>query len=367
MNNTSPALTTKLRLRSPPEHVFPRLTPAQMDRVAAHGRRRRVENGEVLLEMGESGKIFVVAAGSIETVRMVGDVEEIIVTHGVGSFTGEVAVLSGRRGLARNRAREAGEVIEVDRAGLKALVQTDSELSDILMRLSSCAASKSSPRLDGPGTPRLELFRGDAPHQRVPYPRRATDDVYRPRAGRGRQELLDRFHVSVADVPVVIVGGAPCSTTRPTKDRAVVGLNPRRRFGAGADVVIVGAGPAGLAAAGYGASGGLDVLVGGSSAPGGQAGASSRIENYLGFPTRISARISRAALTAKRRSSGPRSSWRRRREASSAGAGRSPSSSRLGLRSPRDDRYRDAGLYRRLAVPDRPALRGGCVLRGHGD
>jgi len=93
-----------------------------------------VQTGEVLLEMGESGRIFVVTAGSIETVRMVGDVEEIIVTHEVGSFTGEVAVLSGRRGLARNRAREAGEVIEVDRSRLMALVQTDSELSDILMR-----------------------------------------------------------------------------------------------------------------------------------------------------------------------------------------------------------------------------------------
>jgi len=109
---TSPAATTTLRLGSPAEHVFPRLTPAQMDRVAVHGQRRRVRSGEVLLEIGESGRIFVVTAGSVETMRVVADVEEIIVTHGVGSFTGEVAVLSGRRGLARNRAREAGEVID---------------------------------------------------------------------------------------------------------------------------------------------------------------------------------------------------------------------------------------------------------------
>src|SRR5262245_39769189 len=108
----NPGFTTSLKLKFPPEHVFPRLTAAQIDRVAAHGHRRRVEDGEVLLELGESGRIFVVTAGSIETVRMVGDVEEIIVTHGVGSFTGEVAVLSGRRGLARNRGREPGEVIE---------------------------------------------------------------------------------------------------------------------------------------------------------------------------------------------------------------------------------------------------------------
>src|SRR5262249_12529932 len=131
---TGPAATTTLRLASTPEHVFPKLTPAQMERVAAFGRLRRVEEGEVILEMGAGGRIFVVTAGSIETVRMVGDAEEVIVTHGVGSFTGETAVLSGQRGLARHRARQAGEVIEVDRSRLMTLVQTDSELSEILMR-----------------------------------------------------------------------------------------------------------------------------------------------------------------------------------------------------------------------------------------
>lgn len=290
MNNTNPAATTNLRLRSPPEHVFPRLTPAQMDRVAAHGRRRRVENGEALLKMGESGKIFVVTAGSVETVRMVGDVEEIIVTHGVGSFTGEVAVLSGRRGLAFNRAREAGEVIEVDRSQLMALVQTDSELSDILMRAfilrrleiiargstdlvllgSSCSA----------GTLRIKEFltRNAQPMTYIDLEQDA--DV---------EELLDRFHVSVADVPVVIVGGRTV-LHNPTNERIAqcAGLNAPVDPAQVRDVVIVGAGPAGLAAAVYGASEGLDVLVVESSAPGGQAGASSRIENYLGFPMGIS-------------------------------------------------------------------------------
>src|SRR5262249_36862163 len=85
--------STKPKLTPRPEHVFPGLTRVQMDRVVPYGRVRRVGNGEVLLEMGESGRIFVVTAGSIETVRMSGDVEEVIVTHGVGSFTGEIAVL----------------------------------------------------------------------------------------------------------------------------------------------------------------------------------------------------------------------------------------------------------------------------------
>jgi thioredoxin reductase (NADPH) len=261
-----------------------------MDRVAAHGRRRRVQTGEVLLEMGESGRIFVVTAGSIETVRMVGDVEEIIVTHEVGSFTGEVAVLSGRRGLARNRAREAGEVIEVDRSRLMALVQTDSELSDILMRafilrrLEIIARGSTDLVLLGSrysaGTLRIKEFltRNAQPMTYIDLEQDA--DV---------EELLDRFHVSVAEVPVVIVGGRTV-LHNPSNERIAecVGLNTPVDSAQVRDVVIVGAGPAGLAAAVYGASEGLDVLVVESSAPGGQAGASSRIENYLGFPAGIS-------------------------------------------------------------------------------
>ena len=279
-----------LRLESPPEHVFPRLTPAQIDRVAAHGHRRRVENGEVLLEIGESGKIFVVTAGSIETARMVGDVEEIIVTHGVGSFTGEVAVLSGRRGLARNRARESGEVIELDRSRLMALVQTDSELSDILMRafilrrLEIIARGSTELVLLGSrhsaDTLRIKDFLTSNAQPMTYVDLERDADV---------QELLDRFRVSAADMPVVIFRGHTI-LHNPTNERIAecIGLNAPVDPAQVRDVVIVGAGPAGLAAAVYGASEGLDVLVVESRAPGGQAGASSRIENYLGFPTGIS-------------------------------------------------------------------------------
>ena len=287
---TSPAATTKLKLGSPPEHVFPKLTPAQMDRVAAYGRLRRVENGEVLLEMGESGRIFVITAGSIETVRMAGDVEEIIVTHGVGSFTGEIAVLSGRRGLARNRAREAGEVIEVDRARLMALVQTDSELSDVLMRafilrrLEMIARGSADLVLLGSrhsaGTLRIKEFltRNGQPLTYIDLEQDA--DV---------QELLDRFRVGGAEVPVLIFAGRTV-LRNPTNEKIAecLGLNAPVDSAQVRDAVIVGAGPAGLAAAVYGASEGLDVLVVESTAPGGQAGASSRIENYLGFPMGIS-------------------------------------------------------------------------------
>jgi thioredoxin reductase (NADPH) len=287
---TSAAATTTLRLSSPPEHVFPKLTPAQMNRVAAHGRLRRIESGEVLLEMGESGRIFVVTAGSIETIRMVGEVEEIIVTHGVGSFTGEIAVLSGRRGLARNRAREAGEVIELERHQLVALVQTDSELSDIfirafiLRRVAVIARGSADLVLLGSrysaGTLRIKEFltRNGQPLTYIDLEQDAD-----------AQELLDRFEIGVADVPVLVCGGRTVLRNPANEEIADrVGLNAQIDLAQVRDAVIVGAGPAGLAAAVYGASEGLDVLVVESNAPGGQAGTSSRIENYLGFPMGIS-------------------------------------------------------------------------------
>src|SRR5262245_22197678 len=287
---TSLADSMKLRLGYQPENVFPRMSPVQMNRVADYGRIHSMAEGEVLLEIGESGRIFVITAGSVETVRMAGDVEELIVIHGVGSFTGEVAVLSGRRGLARNRARAAGEVIEVDRSRLMALVQTDSELSDILMRafilrrLAMIAHSSADVVLLGSrhsaSTLRIKEFltRNGQPLEYIDLERDV--DV---------QELLDRFHVGIADVPVLILGGRSV-LRNPTNDEIAdcLSLNAPVDPAQVRDVVIVGAGPAGLAAAVYGASEGLDVLVLEATAPGGQAGSSSRIENYLGFPMGIS-------------------------------------------------------------------------------
>src|SRR6266511_3394598 len=113
----------------------PILTEAQIARIAAYGRARRVQRGEVLVEAGmRTARFFVVTAGRIEIVRPSGATEELLAVYGPGMFTGEITLLSGRRGLAQIRAGEAGEVIEVDREHLLALVQTDSELSDILMR-----------------------------------------------------------------------------------------------------------------------------------------------------------------------------------------------------------------------------------------
>src|SRR5205814_505847 len=207
-----------------------------------------------------------------------------------GQFTGEMSVLSGRRGLVRIRALEAGEVVEVDRDQLLSVVQADSELSEILMRafilrrVELVAQGFGDVVLVGSthsaGTLRVKEFL-----TRNAYPHAYVDLDKSPEA----QELLDRFQVGVADVPVLICRGASV-LRNPTNHQIAdcLGLNAPLDQAKVHDVVVVGAGPAGLAAAVYGASEGLDVVVLEPVAPGGQAGSSSRIENYLGFPMGIS-------------------------------------------------------------------------------
>jgi thioredoxin reductase (NADPH) len=289
MTDTTPAIP--LTVSSRVEDVFPTLTPAQVTRVAAHGHVRQVQSGEVLVEAGDlTTRFFVVKEGQVDIVRPSGAAEELVAGLRAGQFTGEVNMLSGRRGLVRIRASEPSDVIELDRQHLVALVQTDSELSEIFMRafilrrveiiaqgLGDVVVVGSS---HSPGTLRLREFLTRNGH---PY---ASVDVERD---AGVQELLDRFHVGVKDVPVVICRGQ--RVLRNPSNRQVadcLGFNEAIDQTQIRDVVIVGAGPAGLAAAVYSASEGLDVLVLETNAPGGQAGSSSKIENYLGFPAGIS-------------------------------------------------------------------------------
>src|SRR5213596_3432123 len=272
------------------EHIYPTLTPAQLGRIAAHGRRGRVEAGEVLVQAGEqTARLFVVVAGRIDVVRPSAAGDEVVVAFGPGMFTGEVTMLSGRPGLAQIRAGAAGEVIEVGRDELLSLIQSDGELSEIIMRafilrrVELIARGISDVVVLGSahcqGTLRIREFltRNGHPHTMLDLDRHA-----------GVQELLDRFHVSAADVPVVITCGEVVLRNPSNQQIAdALGFNDAIDQTQVRDLVIVGAGPSGLAAAVYGASEGLDVLVVESTAPGGQAGSSSRIENYLGFPTGI--------------------------------------------------------------------------------
>jgi thioredoxin reductase (NADPH) len=272
------------------DQVFPTLTPPQVARIAAHGRRRQVQPGEVLLDVGDQLRFFVVTEAKIDIVSASGPSESLIVTLQPGQFTGEVNMLSGRRQFTRIRATAAGEVIELEREQLLALVQTDSELSDILMRafilrrVELIAHQVGDAVLVGSNhsadTLRIKEFltRNSYPHAYVDLDR--DPDV---------QDLFDRFHVGLADIPVVICRGQFVLRNPSNREIAdCLGFNEAIDRTHVRDLVVVGAGPSGLAAAVYGASEGLDVLVLESDAPGGQAGSSSKIENYLGFPTGIS-------------------------------------------------------------------------------
>ena len=275
----------------PAENLFPTLTPAQIARIAIRGKVRTTSQGEVLFDAGDQVVPFLVLTrGQIEIVRPSGTTETLVAVHEPGQFTGETNMLSGRRTLVRARVSKPGEVIEMSREQMLSLVQTDSELSEIIMRafilrrLELVAHGLGDVVLIGSahcaGTLRAKEFltRNGHPYSYIDLDRDA--DV---------QELLDRFHVEAKDVPVLICRGEVV-LRNPTNQQIAdcLGFNEAIDQAHLRDVVIVGAGPSGLAAAVYGASEGLDVLVLESNVPGGQAGSSSKIENYLGFPTGIS-------------------------------------------------------------------------------
>ena len=188
------------------ERMFPKLEPKHIERAAAHGHARTVQLGEVLVEARTPNtRLFIVKTGGLEIVRVSDAGEQIVVLLGPGQFTGETSTLEGRPVLVRIRARLAGELVEIEREQLLALVQTDSELSDILMRAFILRRVELIARGYGdvvllgsshsPGTLRIKEFltRNNHPYSYIDLDK----DV-------GVQQLLDRFHVSTQDVPVVI-------------------------------------------------------------------------------------------------------------------------------------------------------------------
>ena len=273
------------------EQLFPKLTPRQLARLSSQGRARKVAAGELLIATGSRAACcFVVLSGEIEIVRQSELGEEVIATHGPGSFTGEISTLTGRPALLAARARDAGEVTELDRERLLALVQTDPELSElilrafILRRVELIAGGFGDVVLIGSthcsGTLRVKEFLTRNSHPYTYFDLDRDKDV---------QTLLDRFRVLPGDIPVLIARREVVLRNPSNADiAAALNLNEAVDGKQLHDLVVVGAGPAGLAAAVYGASEGLDVLMIESVAPGGQAGSSSKIENYLGFPTGIS-------------------------------------------------------------------------------
>ncbi|MFL6323393.1 MAG: FAD-dependent oxidoreductase [Nitrososphaeraceae archaeon] len=273
------------------EKIFPKLTPEQIRRIAAYGRMRSVQPGEVLIEQGDTSvPFFVVITGEVEIVRPFDAHETLVTVHGYSEFTGEVNMLSGRRSFFRARVTKPGKVIELGHQQMLTLVQTDAELSDILMRafilrrVELIAAGVGDIILIG-STHSASTLRIKEFLMRNGHPYSYIDLEHDPDV----QNLLDSFQVSASEIPVLICRGQVVLRNPGNQQIAdCLGFNESIDQTQVRDLVVIGAGPSGLAAAVYGASEGLDVMVLETGSPGGQAGSSSRIENYLGFPTGIS-------------------------------------------------------------------------------
>ena len=273
--------------------MFPTLSSAQIARIAAHGVIRPITRGEVLIEGGQTDvPFFVLKAGEIEVIRPSGLGDLLVAVLRPAQFTGDVSMILGRPAQMRLRVSGSGEVVQLTRDQMHALIQTDAEMSEVLMRalihrrIALVAQGISDVLLIGSirsaATLRIKQFltRNGHPFKYLDLDRDA--DV---------RDLLVRFRVDPAEIPVVICRGETVLKNPSNQDIAdCLGFNKRIDQTHLRDVVIVGAGPAGLAAAVYAASEGLDALVIEANSPGGQAGSSSRIENYLGFPTGISGR-----------------------------------------------------------------------------
>jgi thioredoxin reductase (NADPH) len=270
--------------------MFPRLTAVQIARLSAHGRKSAIQKGELLAEPGDRLPMYVILSGSIEIVQPTLTGETLIVVHTAGSFSGDVGTLRGISAVVRMRVREGGEVLVIDEAHLRTIFQTDSELSELFMRafilrrVALFTTQSSDVVLLGSthsaGTLRLQQF---LTRNTYPFVNLDVD------ADASVRELLDRFHVKREDIPVVVCRGSVVLKNPSNEEvAACLGMNQQIDDDRVRDVIVVGAGPAGLAAGVYAASEGLDALVLETGTPGGQAGSSSKIENYLGFPTGIS-------------------------------------------------------------------------------
>jgi len=275
----------------PQTQAFPKLTAEQIDRIRPYGKVRAVSAGEILFEVGnEHMPMFVLLSGKLEVVQPTCAGERALVTHEPGGFSGEINMISGRRSLARGRVTEPGEVLEVSQENLRSLIAKDADLSEIFMRayiLRRLMLIKNGfgdvvvlGSMHVGGTLRLREFLSRNGH---PYTYVDLD------TDSHAQEILDRFNVTAKEIPVLICRGTKVlRNPRPQDVADCLGLNNPVDESQVRDVIVIGGGPSGLAAAVYAASEGLNVLVIETNAPGGQAGSSSKIENYLGFPTGIS-------------------------------------------------------------------------------
>ena len=272
--------------------MFPTLQPAEIERLRRFGSIRHYADGEALAVVGQSGLgMSVILSGEVEVSRQLGDGASVpIVTHRQGSFMGELTQLSGRPSLINARASGAVEALAIPPDQLRALLVAEAELGErimralILRRVGLIETGAGGPvivgRAEDGNVLRLDNFlsRNGHPHTRLD-----------PADDRCAQALVERFAVRPDELPIVLCPGGellrnPSEAELGKCIGLTVAIDPERIY----DMVIVGAGPAGLAASVYAGSEGLSVLTLDCRSFGGQAGASARIENFLGFPTGIS-------------------------------------------------------------------------------
>jgi thioredoxin reductase (NADPH) len=272
--------------------IFPRLSEEQARRVAAYGSEETLAAGALAFARGQrSVDFFRVLEGAIEIFDLdARDRPNVFTTHAARQFTGEMDLFNDRQILVSGRAAGETRVIRVKRPDFRRLISSEPDIGEIIMRafilrrVGLIRHAQGGVQLVGPGhhgdTIRLQRFM-----TRNGYPHQLLDTEHDPDAGG----FLECFELTAGQLPVLILPGHevlrnPSNAELAEKLGITETLDPNTLF----DLAVVGAGPAGLAAAVYAASEGLSTIVLESTAPGGQAGTSSKIENYLGFPTGIS-------------------------------------------------------------------------------
>jgi thioredoxin reductase (NADPH) len=271
--------------------AWPRLDAGQIRVLSAAGRRKDMQPGDVLIAEGQRDRDFlVILSGKVGVYEGYGTpAQRLIKVHAAGRFLDEIGLLTGQPAFVSSVALEDGEILAVPRPALRDMVHRSPKLGDLILRAFLCRReflidAVAGMRIVGSRySPDVRRLREFAARNRIPHTWLDLEED--PQAVR----LLEQLGVARSDTPVVIWRGNQVLRKPDNPDLArVVGLRPHSAGARFADVVVVGAGPAGLAAAVYAASEGLSTVVVDSVATGGQAGTSSRIENYLGFPAGIS-------------------------------------------------------------------------------
>ncbi|HTH43810.1 MAG TPA: FAD-dependent oxidoreductase [Oxalicibacterium sp.] len=268
------------------------LTPEQLTLIERYGERRLLPAGHVLFEQGQRHiDTFIIVSGSIQVERSTAIRSRIIGTFGAGMFTGDIGTLAGRAAVAAARTLTECDMIVLDEEALRTLVISEADLSELIMRAYILRRVAFIEDRDGGGVIVFgSAHSGNALALREFLGRNAHPTAYFDADQHDTAAaLMARFDIGANDLPAVVTPGGV--VLKQPSNRALadaLGLSPDNLGGRCFDIAVVGAGPAGLAAAVYGASEGLNVVVLDIKAAGGQAGTSSKIENYFGFPTGIS-------------------------------------------------------------------------------